>query len=216
MFKIEFDQKSVESLLKLSDRINPRDQAKAVYRGFKDAALVMESALKGNISGAILKVRSDHLRASIGSKIEAGDNGLRASIGSGARQGAPVTYAGIHETGGTIRPRVGQFLTIPLRAAQTSSGVNRFTAQQLKEGVAGYSGSFIMKGIIFGVTKSGTSTLKNGRYRKGGIVPLFVLKRSVNIPARRYLSITAEEARQDSQKAMLYGIKDALKQKESK
>lgn len=73
-----------------------------------------------------------------------------------------------------------------------------------------------MKGIIFGVTKSGTSTLKNGRYRKGGIVPLFVLKRSVNIPARRYLSITAEEARQDSQKAMLYGIKDALKQKESK
>lgn len=189
-------------------KFNPRDEGRAVYRGFVRAGLLIERALKGNISGGYLDVRSGRLRASIGSRIDVDADGLTATIGSGARQGDRIKYANIHETGGTVVPRVRQWLTVPLSAAQTASGVARFTAQDVRQHRTQYDGSFIQDSIIFGY-------MKRGKYKKGGlnlnIVPLFVLKKSVTIPASRYLSRTAEETFMDANKMIMETVKEELK-----
>lgn len=208
MIKLEFDPKSVEALLERGRNLNLLDQGKAVYRGFVRAGLLIERALKGNISGAYLDVRSGRLRSSIGSQISFEDGGLKAVIGSGARQGDRVKYANIHETGGTIVPRVRQWLTVPLEAAKTPSGVGRFTAQDVRRKRTQYTGSFIQDHVIFGYMKRGQ--YKTSRGLKLDIVPLFVLKKSVTIPASRYLSRTSEETFADANKMILDTVKEEL------
>jgi hypothetical protein len=203
MYKLEIDPKSLEGLLLIAGNVNPKDQGKAIYRNFKNSLLIVESALKGNVSGSLLNVRSGRMRSSIGSKVEADDNGLVGTVGSGVRSGGRVKYANIQEEGGTITPRVKQFLTIPLDAAKTPSGVTRFTAQDVRKGRTNYKGSFIRNSIIFGV-------LQRGSARRTSIVPLFVLKKSVTIRASKYLSITAQETLKDATKALLDGVKEDL------
>lgn len=202
MITIHIDEKSIEGILNLAKQANPKDEGKAVFKGFKRAAMLVERALKDNISGAYLNVRSGHLRSSIGSKVEVWKDGLSATIGSGARQGDRVTYANIQETGGTIRPRIKQYLTIPLDAAMTPAGVTRFTAPEVRHGGHGYKSSFIRNHIIFGV--------KNSKK----IVPLFVLKQSVEVPASHYLSKTRNETTKDAHREIILGIKEAFTKKE--
>jgi hypothetical protein len=203
MFSIEFDPKSLEGLLIKARNLDPKDQGKAIYRSFRDSILLVERALKGNVSGSALNVRSGRLRSSLGSKVEADDNGLVGTVGSGVRSGDRVKYANIHEGGGTITPRIKQFLTIPLDAAKTPSGVTRFSADDVRKGRTNYKGSFIKNSIIFGV-------LQRGNAKRNSIVPLFVLKKSVNIRPSKYLSITAEETLKDATKTLLDGVNEDL------
>jgi len=70
-------------------------------------------------------------------------------------------------------------------------------------GSAGYDGGFIRKSkkgnlILFG--KTGKS-----------IIPLFVLKRSVTIPARRYLSVTLIQMQSKIIQIMTNTVNNALK-----
>lgn len=200
MIEIKIDNKAIDGLLNQFKNFDPKDQSSAIHKGFKQAALLVEGRLKENITSRILHVRSGHLRASIGSMVEVDDKGLTAIIGSGVRQGDRLPYADIQETGGTIRPRIRQFLTIPLDAAKTSSGVTRFSADDVRRGATKYTGSFIRNHIIFG--KSGKS-----------ITPLFLLKKSVDIPASHYQGITAEETAKAANDAVMNGVKDYLESK---
>ena len=148
-------------------------------RGFQQRFMVNLAAqakkdMKIALSGAVLKVRTGRLRASIGSLA----NKDYSVIGSGVRNGKRVSYANIHVTGGTIRPKRGQFLAIPTRYAKTASG------SQLKGGATSardFANTFIRHGIIW---------QKKG---KRGIVPLFKLMRSVRIPKRDYITATYRE-----------------------
>jgi len=195
--EIYIDTKSVESLVaRLS--IDPKDQGRAIYKGFVNACLVIERALKGNLSGALLRVRSGRLRSSIGSRVDTEEAGLVGRIGSGVRQGERVRYATIQELGGTIRPRLKQFLTIPLDAAKTASGVARGKARDFDD-------TFIQK------STSGNLIIFQNKGRNG-IVPLFALKKSVDIPASKYLSITAQEISKDANQALHNAINEELKE----
>lgn len=90
-------------------------------------------------------------------------------------QGTANAYAGIHETGGTVRPKNSKYLWIPLKPNQTASGVARLSPRQAIQ-----AGGFIdWRGPIFYGTHGTTST--GGAKR---LVPLFVLKREVRIPPR--------------------------------
>ena len=87
--------------------------------------------------------------------------------------GSNLAYARIHELGGTIRPRRAKYLTIPLPATLTAqSGASRGRARDFRD-------TFIKR------SKAGNLIIfrENG----GSITPLFVLKKSVSIPARPYL-----------------------------
>lgn len=90
-------------------------------------------------------------------------------------QGTANAYAGIHETGGTIRPKNAKYLWIPLKPNQTAAGVARLSPRQ-----AINQGGFIdWRGPIFYGTKGTTST---GGAKK--LVPLFALKKEVYVPPR--------------------------------
>lgn len=79
-----------------------------------------------------------------------------------------AVYADIQEHGGKIEAKRAQFLAIPLEAAKTPAGVPRFSSP-LRESTA--PPMFFAKGILF--AKEGNT-----------IVPMFALKKSVEIPPR--------------------------------
>lgn len=144
-----------------------------IVGAFRRGLLAIEDKLKQNTSGPILKVRSGRLRNSIGSFTFGRDKELVGRVGSGVRTGEPVKYASILERGGVITAKNGKMLAIPIGAALTPAGVERFRPNDIR------GRSFIMRkngrAIIF---------LKQGKRA----LPVFVLKRSVKIPAFHYLS----------------------------
>jgi hypothetical protein len=136
------------------------------------------------LSGQSLDVRTGASRRAIFYRVEqaVGAGGVVTSqtvVVGGDLKVAPGLR--IHEYGGTVTGK--PWLAIPLRAAQTPRGVARFRARDLRANPAayGYTGSFIRNDIIFGKRAS------------GGIVPLFVLKRSVQLKRVGYLAETARE-----------------------
>jgi phage gpG-like protein len=177
-------------------------QESVLYKAFRNGTLVVERRLKENVSGTILKVRSGRLRASMGSIVLQKGENLEGTIGSGVRQGERVKYANIHETGGVITPKNTKFLTIPLKAALTASGVQRFTARDVMAGATKYSDSYIHNGVIFGIMSGG---------RGEGADPLFILKRSVTIPARHYLSRTLTQTQEEVVSTMEKAIDGELR-----
>lgn len=99
-----------------------------------------------------------------------------------------VPYARIQETGGTIRAK-DKLLSIPLPRALTKAGVLRNTAAELRA----KGNTFVQRSragnlLIFqrGKKKSRTSAAE--------LIPLFVLKREVVIPASHWATISTDEA----------------------
>ena len=92
--------------------------------------------------------------------------------------GAGVPYAAIQEFGGTISPKNAKYLCIPLPAAMDGSG------QPLRSSPRDWPNTFVKRskaGNLLIFQKRGTS-----------IVPLYVLKSSVVIPARLGLRKTLD------------------------
>jgi hypothetical protein len=86
---------------------------------------------------------------------------------------------GIHETGGTIRPRRAKFLAIPLRPALDSRGILRAKPRDWTDTFVARSGEGNL--IIF-------QRSFGGRY----VTPLFLLRRQVTIPPRLRLGETVQ------------------------
>lgn len=202
--------------------LDPAKQDSAINKGVLSASTFVLKQLLNNVSGIVLKIRTGNLARSLGMRVEKQDGNWVGVVGSGALvvnprlspagdeiatlsidRGIRMSYADILETGGTIVPKNRQWLAIPLDAAKTPSGVARFTAQQLREGRApGYEGSVIIGGIIFGLSQTKTRSY---------MTPLFVLKKSVTIPAKRYLSITSEQSASQVGDIMASAIEKGLK-----
>jgi phage gpG-like protein len=195
MIEVKIDKTDVERVINKLASI-PSNRRDAIgFKMFTDATLYLERQLKSNISGKILHVRSGRLRNSIGSIVKDTDKQLEGVVGSGVRQGERVPYADIHETGGVVTPKRVHWLTIPLRDALKPSGVPRGRARDFEN-------------TFFAYSKAGNLILFQ---RKGkGAVALFLLKKSVTIPARRYMSITAEEARDKIADIMINRIEKEL------
>lgn len=138
---------------------------------------------------SVIPHRSGAARKSIGHELRAA--GLIPALAVGSII-APPPYMRILDKGGTIKPRNGRYLTIPLGAARTPSGAYvRFTARQVISNPesAGYSGTFIRNGIIFGVKGDGDART---------IEPLFKLVEQVTRAAtnggRGWLRATFDDA----------------------
>ncbi len=191
MIDITLKKEDVIRINKLLQELSPREQGKAIHKGLVKGSSVVLKNLSTNISGRILKKRTGELSRSMGFRVEKDNRGIFGSeIGSGASlKTKRKVYANILEEGGTVRPVRAKKLAIPIGNALTPAGVARFTPTELREGLAGYSGSFIRKSksgnlILFGTVKSVT---------KIKVIPLFVLKDKVRIPAKQYMGVTAEE-----------------------
>ncbi len=171
------------------------------------ATYIKTRLLTGGTSATKLKARTGRLRASTrGVKAKKNKDTIKAGVQFG------TAYAGVHigkqgETT-TIRPKNKKFLTIPLPAAQTKSGVSRGSATDK----TAYGETFIQKSkagnlIIFGKRKGlrGKSAGKTA----GSLVPLFVLVKSVRIRKRvstkRIISFAKLKIFKDMQKEAVSG-----------
>ncbi len=122
------------------------------------------------LSGQVMKRRSGALAASIrpGRRTWQG-NRLTGVVGTS------MIYGRIHEEGGTIRAKKGQFLTIPVGAALTPAGVTQKPYRQWTD-----------------------LSLRPFRTGKGWVAlhqgkPVWILKPSVRIPKRPYFEPARRE-----------------------
>lgn len=162
--------------------LSPAEKSGITRKAFLDVAHETERKLKESITNNILKVRSGRLRSSIGIMVKDKDNNLVADIGSGVRQGDRVPYANIHETGGVIRPVNSKYLAVPLKSALTPAGV-------LKKKPREWPNTFVLR------SKNGALIIAQKKGKRGKLISLFVLKKSVTIPQRRYMSRTGDQVR---------------------
>jgi len=134
--------------------------------------LAKENVTGGGKATNRLNVRSGRLRSSITKKVISKGTRHRGIIGSN------VVYARIHEEGGVIKPVSAKYLTIPLQAAKTRAGVVRGRARDFQDTFFRHSKS---KNLIL--------------FQKKGdeIIPLFLLVKRVEIPARPYLKPALEK-----------------------
>ena len=151
---------------------------------FDAEAIAKAGVTAGGFSG--LKVRTGRLRQSIAGRYKAGPavHDIVLSAG-GARAGKEVRYAAIHEYGGTVRPKNGRYLRIPMGAAVTGAGVDRFTTPLRQSGAGLFRVQKAEDGRLFLVKTVG----------KGKGQPWYRLVTSARIPARPYLHPTIERVK---------------------
>ena len=141
---------------------------------------------KEELSGQLLGVRTGALRRSIrATEPTRGSGGISGSVGPA--DDTVARYAAIHEFGGTIRPKKGKYLAIPLPAARTVSGaiMGKYNVSDL--GTLDLTVIRSKAGNLLLVKKT------KGRGKgKSQIVPLFVLKREVHIRAKHYMRNAAD------------------------
>jgi hypothetical protein len=166
------DLKRLDKVLK---NVDPGQRAGALYKSFRIASLDMENALKRSVTGKYLKVRSGLFRNSIQNVVRFSKSMLSAVIGSGVRTGERMSYANVHESGGTISAKNGKYLTVPLDKNKTRAGVARKKARDLTD-------SFVFR------SKKDNLIMAEKIDQK--IVPMFVLKENVKIKGKKYLSNT--------------------------
>ena len=154
----------------------------------KDAAFGAERAAKLRVTGGNpLNSRSGRLRASIRSGARSGSRSTQAGTIEGfLRAGGPsrrgvVRYARLQEFGykGPIPPKKGKWLAIPTKAQKTAAGVSR-------------GGPRTVQGLWFHQTHPDKAYLLK---RIGGKnIALFLLRKSVVVPARPFLRPSIDEA----------------------
>ncbi len=196
--RVEYNKHQLASISSLIGKIGTL-KAPRIITAFERAALVLENRVKTNLTGPVLSTRSGRLRSSISTRVREKDGRLAAYIGSGQRTGKPAVYADILETGGIVRPKNCQWLTIPTRQNMTGAKGNiRYRAREVPNG-------------FFARSKAGNLIL----YRGGNKRPeaMFILKKQVKIPARRYLALSQAQSEQDAFNCLSAGLGALLEEK---
>lgn len=178
---------AVDLLKKLPDKITEQ-----LLRDAQRAALIVQREVRLQIQGGSLgRSTGPHVRrgklaqswqTSAPQKLGGGE--VRVSVGSG------LIYARIHETGGAVRARNAKALTIPLTAAAARRPARSFPD------------TFLLK---FGA--NAFIVMKKGKKLEF----LYVLKKQVQMPRRRYVSNAIDQARPQFAPLILRGLDAAIK-----
>lgn len=213
--EFKFDEGDINRIRNRIRNLSIKRQAKIWETGFKNVASLTRQRLVANVSNKILRRRTGTLAKSIQWRVGQSNGGLTAFIGANVLTGKRVPYADILERGGTITAK-RKYLAIPLRAALTRAGTSKMPSPR------DFKDTFVQRSkkgnlIIFqslGKTPSGSKRLKGyigagGEKIKSNIVPLFILKKSVNIPPKRYMAVTLAQM-----KPRIYQIMNATVSKE--
>jgi hypothetical protein len=176
--------------------MNPKDGLRPVIaaikseivRATRDARDIAKRTVQLHYSGPTgatsLSVGTGYLRAKgVKDEIRGGPPPAEIRARVYVKEGDPV-YAEIHETGGTITAK-GKFLAIPIKGGPAYP-LTRASAR--KVGPRDFPGGFFLRfgGRLFYMRRSG----KKGR---GALQAIFLLVRSVRIPARPVWQQSGEE-----------------------
>ena len=156
-----------ETVIKALDELG--DRARDLTQPLADFGERLVRKISKRLSGPALKERTGRLKGSLAHEETAGTAEISAGGGPGE-----VDYAAIHQYGGTIRPKKKKFLTIPFPGGPADKRVPLRAAD--------FEDTFVAKGIIF-------------QKRGEDIVPLFILKKSVVIPATPYMYLEDSDER---------------------
>lgn len=168
---------------------------RALVPALDDYALLdLDPRVQENLAGTILNRRTGNLAART-RVTKATVTGTQARI---SIQTNGIPYGLIHETGGTIVPKTKQFLTIPLPGALTPSGVLRKSAGELQQNPSPFDTTFIHDGTIIGE-------------RNDRLTPLFILRKKVEIPARRWASSAVDSTINSLLKRLQVRVDDLLR-----
>lgn len=160
------------------------------------------------------KTKSGALESTIGWQVDDGPSGPELRIGTlvAASKGNPLAYAWQREKGGPIQGH--PWLAWPIVSADTEragivteAGIGGVRARDVKEDpeAFGFSSTFVLGSIIFGVVPGASSSIAGGvtkgvRRKTGGIgpgkwsiVPLFYLKHEVTQEGSNIIFGTVEE-----------------------
>jgi hypothetical protein len=205
--EIVFDIATADTALKAA----PERMHAGLITNFRGLGQKAEALIKGQLlTGEVLDRRSGMGQRSIFYRIEDDRGNETVTLFVGANlQIAP--YMRIHAYGGTIRPKRAKFLTVPLDAAKTASGVNRFSARDVigNPSAYGYSSTFFRNQVLFGVRAgAGPRVVSEGRH----VVPLFALKDQVQIPQNNYLAIARHRLDGDIRAAVFGAVRTSFAQ----
>jgi phage gpG-like protein len=147
------------------------------------ALTLLEAAILQNIrSNSGLNVMSGKLLNSIGRSKKIREESQHMLVGEIGPKGVP--YAAIHEFGGTIVPRNAQALTIPTPENLRRDGKPKITVQEAMES----GDSFIRNDTIFLRMQKMGKGKKKDKVLGLDFKPIFLLRKSADIPARPYLA----------------------------
>lgn len=183
-FSIRVDDTEVKRLL---SRLPAALANEVAYQAVSALTADTQREIVERLSGGTLKTRSGTYKGSITSKIERHGDLTRGTVGT------TFVGANLQERGGTVSPKKRKFLTIPVGAAMTGSGVKRFDAPTALRSGAFFptkaGGAFVPM-----IARRGGPGIRAAR--KGGFsfVSLFTLKSSVTIPARPVWGLAFERA----------------------
>lgn len=140
------------------------------------------------LTNGLLNVRSGLLRGSVGMEVVPGSDGPSLVVFAG--RSAQVKYARIHEVGGTITPKRGKFLAIPVGPARTAAGVARFSSPRQ------------VPDLHYVQSRKGQPMLVKlkgkGRGKRAGAIEVwYILRRQVTIKPKHYMAATEVSARSD-------------------
>lgn len=180
----------VQGLTELKQRIQRLAQrapvifAQVVERRFGEAVQYARTRyLSGGTTADRLAVRTSRLYRAFTHRVQRTERGVTAQIGYLNASPEVLAYAHVHEgwpegrSQTVIRPRNAQYLTIPLHAANIGSGARAPRARDFPNTFVARS----QRGNLLIFQRQGQT-----------IVPLFVLKTEVIIPARPALRPTLE------------------------
>lgn len=183
-FTIQFNAKTALKRLRGMPARIKRVEKNAITRTSKRVIQSLQGALR---RGRPLQSRSgDYVKSITMTKFERGKNFIQRRV---ITRG--LVYPIVHEEGRkSIQPKSKQFLAIPLPAARNSKGKSMFKSPLWES----LGAAFGRKNIFSRVGKSGKKVI----YRKtagGGVIPLYVLKKSVKIKKRPLWKPTATRFR---------------------
>lgn len=168
----------------LADQLIPQVAGRVLTTRLMQAVTyAKERYLTGGTTSDRLAVRSGVLRAAFMSRVTLSAGGAQGQIGYA--QGPASAYAATHEgwpnrrSSTTIKAKKTQYLAIPLAAAKTPAGVARGRPRD-------FPNTFVAR------SKRGALLIFQ-RTGKGTIMPLFLLKKEVIIPARPALYPTVDK-----------------------
>lgn len=141
-------------------------------------ARLQKERLSGRVDGDMgLNRRSGNLSRDWNTTTSASGGDLQVHIQT---TGVGDKYAGLQEFGGVVKPVSAKWLWIPLGANKTAAGVARITPRQAMSN-GGFFTNAKTGGRIFWAYALTVAARKKA---KGNLVPLFVLKKEVKVPAR--------------------------------
>ena len=114
-------------------------------------------------------------------------------------EGNALEYAALHEYGGTITPKNGQYLAIPLGAAKTKRGVGRGGPRDYGDDL-----------IVIRSKRGNLLLVRRPMGKAVGIEPLFVLVKSVKIKARPSLRPAVNRVRAVTEHLAAAAVRAAL------